>query len=99
VKANTMWTSSICDMVVREALGLSYAIKWVQELQLTIVDFELDAKRVIDYFNSGSNDISEFGDISLMFVRGGAIRCSKTLSLVGDRRMKPLIPSHERSHS
>jgi len=35
----------------------------VHELQLTNVDFELDVKKVVDYFNKGSNDIYEFGAI------------------------------------
>jgi len=35
----------------------------VHELQLPNVDFELDAKKVVDYFNRGRNDISEFGAI------------------------------------
>jgi hypothetical protein len=35
----------------------------VQELQLTNVDFELDAKKVVDYFHRGSSDVSEFGAI------------------------------------
>jgi hypothetical protein len=38
---------------IGEALGLSHAIQWVHELQLPNVDFELDAKRVVDYFNNG----------------------------------------------
>ena len=40
---------------------LYHAIQWVQELQLSNVDFEMDAKKVVDYFNKGRNDISEFG--------------------------------------
>jgi len=61
--AKTMWSSPVCSSEVGEALGLSHAIRWVRELQLTNVDFELDAKKVVDYFNEGSNDISEFGAI------------------------------------
>ena len=44
-------------------MGLSHAIQWVHELQLRNVDFELDAKKVVDYYNRGRNDISEFGAI------------------------------------
>jgi len=58
-----MWSSPVCSSEVGEALGLSHTICWVRELQLTNVDFELDANKVVDYFNKGSNDISEFGAI------------------------------------
>jgi hypothetical protein len=44
-------------------MGLSHAMYWVQSLQLRNVDFELDAKKVADYYNHGSSDISEFGAI------------------------------------
>jgi len=44
-------------------LGLFHAIQWMQELQLINVDFELDVKKVVDYFHRGSNDVSEFGAI------------------------------------
>ena len=37
---------------IGEALCLLYAIQWVHELQLTNVDFEMDAKLVVDYFNT-----------------------------------------------
>jgi ribonuclease HI len=63
VKARTMWSSPMCVSDIGEALGLSHAIQCVHELQLPNVDFELDAKRVVDYFNNGNNDISEFGAI------------------------------------
>jgi hypothetical protein len=44
-------------------LVLSHVIRWVHELKLTNVNFELDAKKVVDYFKRGGNDISEFGAI------------------------------------
>jgi len=53
----------VCVSDIGEALGLSQAIQWVHELQFPNVDFELDAKRVADYFNKGNNDISEFGTV------------------------------------
>ncbi|KEH42462.1 hypothetical protein MTR_1g069475 [Medicago truncatula] len=63
IRAKTMWSNPVCSTDVGEALGLSHAIRWVHELQLTNVDFEFDAKKVVDYFNRGSNDITEFGAI------------------------------------
>ena len=62
-KAKTLWSIPVCSSDVGEALGLYHAIQWVRELQLSSVDFELDAKKVLDYFNKGGNDISEFGVI------------------------------------
>ena len=61
--SNDIAFSPICEPGIGEALGLSYAIQWAYELQLTNVDFEMDAKRVVDYYNKGSDDISEFGAI------------------------------------
>lgn len=46
-----------------EALGLYHAIQWVHDLQLAKVDFEVDSKRVADYFKRGSGDLTEFGTI------------------------------------
>jgi hypothetical protein len=63
IRAKTMWSNLVCSSDVGEALGLSHAIRWVHELQVSNVDFELDAKKVVDYFNRGSNDMSEFGAI------------------------------------
>jgi len=63
VAAKTLRSSPICESGIGEVLGLSYAIQWVHELQLTNVDFEMDVKRVVDYYNKGSNDISEFSAI------------------------------------
>ena len=78
VKARTMWSSPVCVSDIGEALGLSQAIQWVHDLQLLNVDFELDAKRVVDYFNTGNNDISEFRVI-LMIVGSGVILILETL--------------------
>jgi len=63
IRAKTMWSNPVSSTDVGEALGLSHPIRWVHELQLINVDFELDAKKVVDYFNRGSNDIIEFGAI------------------------------------
>jgi hypothetical protein len=45
VAAKTLRSSPICESGIGEALGLSYAIQWVHELQLSNVDFEMDAKK------------------------------------------------------
>jgi hypothetical protein len=62
-KAKMMWSNPICWPEIGEALGLLYAMQWVHELQLTNLDFEMGAKLVVDYFNKGSNNVSEFGAI------------------------------------
>jgi hypothetical protein len=59
-----MWSNLVCSLDIGEALGLFHAIHWMHDLQLTNMDFELDAKKVVDYYNRGSNDISEFGAIN-----------------------------------
>ncbi|KEH25827.1 hypothetical protein MTR_6g034915 [Medicago truncatula] len=58
-KAKMMWSNPICKPEIGEVLGLLYAIQWVHELQLTNVDFEMDAKLVVDYFTKGNNNVSE----------------------------------------
>jgi len=63
IRAKTMWFSPVCSVDVGEALGLFYAIRWVHELRLQNVDFEVDSKRVADYFNRSNRDITEFGNI------------------------------------
>ena len=63
VRSRTMCFSPVCSIDVGEALGLYHAIRWIHELQLTNVDFEVDSKRVADYFNNGRGDVPEFGSI------------------------------------
>lgn len=47
-----------------EALGLITSIKWVYELEFDLVDFELNAKSVVDnVINQQPND-SNLGDIT-----------------------------------
>jgi ribonuclease HI len=40
--------TSCIDVDLGEALGLLNALKWVNDLQLNNVDFEIDSKRVAD---------------------------------------------------
>ncbi|XP_024632220.1 uncharacterized protein [Medicago truncatula] len=63
VLARTEWISPLCDVHVGEALGLLSALEWVHLLQLGPIDFELDAKRVVDSFLSAQHDATEFGSI------------------------------------
>jgi len=63
IKAKTLWSNPVCSSDVGEAMELYHAIQWIRELQLSNVDFEMGAKKVVDYFNKGRNAISEFGTI------------------------------------
>ncbi|XP_024626609.1 uncharacterized protein [Medicago truncatula] len=63
VRSKIMCFSPLCSVDVGEALGLYHAIRWIHELQLKNVDFEVDSKRVADYFNKGRGDVTEFGSI------------------------------------
>jgi len=63
VRSKTMWFSPLCPVDIGEALRLYHAIRWINKLQLTNVDFEVDSKTVVDYFNKGRGDITEFGSI------------------------------------
>jgi len=42
VLSKTLWLTLLCSVEVGEALGLYRAMKWINELQLANVDFELD---------------------------------------------------------
>ena len=63
VRSKMMWFTPVCSIDVGEALGLHHAIRWIRELQIMNVDFEVDWKRVADYFNKGRGDVTEFGSI------------------------------------
>ncbi|XP_039685106.1 uncharacterized protein [Medicago truncatula] len=63
VRSKTMWFNPSCSVDVGEALALHHAIRWIHEIQLFNVDFEVDSKRVADYFNNGRGDVTEFGSI------------------------------------
>jgi len=63
VLAKIEWFSPICEVHVAETLGLLSTLEWVHVLNLRHVDFEMDAKRVIDNFHSQTNDVTEFWHI------------------------------------
>jgi ribonuclease HI len=80
-------------------LGLSYAIQWVHELQLTNVDFEMDAKRVVDTLKEAMIYLNLVQ--SLLIVDVDVVIGLKTLrlSLIGDKRIWSLIHLQERPYS
>jgi hypothetical protein len=45
-----------CSMDIREAPQLYHVVIWIHELQLENVDFEVDSKKVVDYFYRGSKE-------------------------------------------
>jgi hypothetical protein len=61
VIAKTVWTSSIMNVDTGEAIRLLSAIKWVHDLRLHNVDFELDSKNVVAKFHGHGEDRSELG--------------------------------------
>jgi hypothetical protein len=63
VAAKTEWLSPILDVEIGEAMRLLSALKWVDELQLRDMDFEMDCKRVVDCLYSSRTYNSELGDI------------------------------------
>jgi ribonuclease HI len=63
VIAKTVWKSPIMNVDLGEAIGLLSAIKWVHELQLHNVGFELDSKNVVAKFHGHREDHSELGDV------------------------------------
>ncbi|XP_039687037.1 uncharacterized protein [Medicago truncatula] len=63
VLAKTDYFSPTCNVHIGEALGLLSAMDWVHLLQPGTVDFEMDAKRVVDSFNSRQSEATEYGNI------------------------------------
>ncbi|GAU17471.1 hypothetical protein TSUD_340140 [Trifolium subterraneum] len=63
VAAKTEWLEPILDVEIGEAMGLFSAVKWVDELRLSDVDFEMDCKRVVDCLHSSRTYNSDLGDI------------------------------------
>jgi hypothetical protein len=63
IRAKTEWFSPKCTVHVGEALGFLSALRWVHDLNLGPIDFELDSKIVVDSFFSSKSDSTEFGDI------------------------------------
>ena len=57
------WYMHFCEVHVGETLGLLSAMEWVHQLHLGLIDFELDAKKLMDSFSSARQDVTEFGMI------------------------------------
>jgi len=49
--------------ILEKLLGLYNVIQCIDDLQFINVDFEMDSKKVVEYFNKGRKDIIEFGFI------------------------------------
>lgn len=62
VLSKTLWLTLLCYVEVGEALGLYQAMKWINELELANIDFEVDWKKVVDYYARNRGD-TEFGVI------------------------------------
>ncbi|AES59297.1 hypothetical protein MTR_1g017820 [Medicago truncatula] len=54
-KAKKTWIQPILDVEIGEALDFLLVLNWVHEIQLKNIDFELDAKSVLDRFYNHKN--------------------------------------------
>lgn len=61
VASQTEWFSPSTEVNVGEALGLLATINWIHEFGFDSVDFELDAKSVVDNVNVQQPNDSNFG--------------------------------------
>jgi hypothetical protein len=61
VRAKTLYVAAQLTVKEGEAFGL--LLKWVGELGLNNIIFNLDAKSVVDSFNKTTHDLSYFGFI------------------------------------
>jgi len=48
---------------VGEVLGLLHVINWIHALQFDNMNFEFNSKKIVDYFNIRSNDVTKFGAV------------------------------------
>jgi ribonuclease HI len=63
VLAKTLHFSPRCSVPLGEAMGLFFAVHWLQDLRLDHVDFALDSQIVTDAFHRQRPDITEFGQV------------------------------------
>jgi ribonuclease HI len=61
--AKTELFTQVCEVHVGEAIGLLLALECVHQLHLGPIDFELDAKEVVDSLSSARQDVTKFGMI------------------------------------
>ncbi|XP_058752178.1 uncharacterized protein LOC131625327 [Vicia villosa] len=64
IVARTEWFSPCTDVVIGEALGLLKAVNWVHDMGYDNMDFELDAKRVVDSVTNPRPNDSDLGAIT-----------------------------------
>ncbi|XP_058754336.1 uncharacterized protein LOC131627507 [Vicia villosa] len=64
IVARIDWFSPCTDVAIGEALGLLKTLNWVHELGFDNMDFELDAKRVVDSVTNLKLNDSDFGAIT-----------------------------------
>ena len=60
VLAKTEWQIPLLDVDLGDALGLLFALHWVRNLRLDIVDFEFDSKTMVDSIFGGKSDFSNY---------------------------------------
>lgn len=60
VLSKTLWITPLCFVKVGKALGPYHTMLWINDLQLTNVDFEVDSKEVVDYYVRNRGDITKF---------------------------------------
>ena len=63
VLAKTMSVSPMSSVHVGEALGLLYAMQWMQDMHFDNVDFVLDSKITMDAFHTRRIDVTEFSHV------------------------------------
>jgi len=63
VLAKIEWILPILKVDEGEDLGILFAIRWLKDLHINNVIFELDSKRVVDSFHSNCRDEYELGAI------------------------------------
>jgi len=51
VRAKTDWVAPLCDVDLRETVGLHTALQWVSDLQFDNVDFALDSDDTLSSCN------------------------------------------------
>jgi len=61
VMSKTLWITPLCYVEVGEALGPYHTMLWINDLQLANDDFEVDPKKVADYYVRNRGDLIEFG--------------------------------------
>jgi hypothetical protein len=63
VLAKTMSLSPMSSVLVGEALGLLYAMQWMQHMHFDSVDFVLDSKITTNAFRTRRIDVTEFSHV------------------------------------